>query len=513
VAATFERLNTAISRLAEPAVTVVLPATIFAFAMRSSSVNTAVRLGGPLRWLMLLALVGCAVPYGVSQMRILPRHFLATIAALVGVALLSATWSVTPKLSAERAISLLLLMVAVVSLAAGAARSRERIERLLVSILVAADLVGLAGIVLLVVDHSLAIQSASSAMPERMRGFGQNPNTASMLFALALPLAEWLVISARSRVLRSMAGASCVLLLGSIAASGSRGALVAACAGTVIFVALVVRGVRQLVPAEALAIAIFLVAFRVGDVRPPIAAVAAQNPVPIPAIPELGGSKTPHKGGKGASKPGKGAAKGGAKAIPDQVAAALVPTTTAPPRSHFQVGLLQGLTKADLRIPFAPREDEIGYPQLYEYKPILTYGSGRVFAWLGALRQGAEVPVLGYGFGTENKVFVDRFYYFQGDFTENSFVGMFLQLGLIGVLLLLLPFLLVVAMVAGIFRRPHGPERAFLAATAAVVAAGFVVAFFQSYLYSVGNIATLPFWIAAALSITAASNSAPGSGR
>jgi hypothetical protein len=67
--------------------------------------------------------------------------------------------------------------------------------------------------------------------------------------------------------------------------------------------------------------------------------------------------------------------------------------------------------------------------------------------------------------------------------------------------------------VAGIFRRPHGPERALLAATAAVVAAGFVVAFFQSYLYSVGNIATLPFWIAAALSITAASNSAPGSGR
>jgi hypothetical protein len=497
VIATFERLNVVVARLAEPAVTIVLPATIFAFAMGSSSVDAAVRIGGPLRWLMLFALVACAVAYGLLQVRFLPRHFVGAMAGLVGVSLLSATWSVAPKLSAERAISFLLLMIAVASLAAGAARSRQRIERLLVSILVGADLVGLAGLVLLVVDHNLAIQSASSQMPARMRGFGENPNTASMLFALALPLAEWLVISAQSRWLRAVAGASCVLLFGSLAASGSRGAMVAAAVGTVLFVALLARSVRRLVPAEALAIAIFLVAFRVSDARPPVA-VAVRSPAPILTVPR-----------PASPSPGKG----GTETLPGPGAAALVPSSTTPPMSGTQVGMRQGLTKADVPIPFIPREDEIGYPLFYQYKPILTYGSGRVFAWLGALRQGLEVPVLGYGFGTENKVFVDRYYYFQGDFTENSFVGMFLQLGLVGVLLVLLPFLLVASVAVRVLRRPHGPARALLAAAAAVVAAGFVVAFFQSYLYSVGNIATLPFWIAAVLGVTAASNSALWSDR
>lgn len=470
--------------------TVVLPATIFAFVMRSSSVTAAVRIGGPLRWLLLLALVACAVPYGLSHVRLLPRHFLATVAALVGVSLLSATWSVAPKLSAERAISFLLLMVAVICISAAASHSPARAERLFLSILVAADLVALAGLFLVVVDHNLAIQSSWSQMPARMRGFGQNPNTVSMLFALTLPFAEWLVVSARSRWLRITAVASCMLLFGSIFASGSRGALVAAAAGTILFVALSVRGLQQLLPAEALVIALFLAAFHFGDTRPPLASAVVLKPLPPPVVVPA----TP--------RPTKPSTKvTSATPVPGASRSQLEAGSTAPPASSLQVGLTPGLSTTSVTVPFIPREDEIGYPSFYTYKPILAYGSGRVFAWLWAIRQGLEAPVLGYGFGTENKVFVDRFFYFQGDFTENSFVGVFLQVGVVGVLLLLLPFVFGVVALVRVLRRPEAPERAMVSAAAAVVVAGFVIAFFQSYLYSVGNVATLPFWLAAAVAI------------
>ena len=46
--------------------------------------------------------------------------------------------------------------------------------------------------------------------------------------------------------------------------------------------------------------------------------------------------------------------------------------------------------------------------------------------------QAAERPIAGYGFGTEDTVFVDRFYSFDGGFVENTYLGLFLQLGAAG---------------------------------------------------------------------------------
>ena len=470
--------------LAERAVPVVLPATICCFAMGSSSVVEAVRIGGPLRWVMLFALVVCAVPYGASALGELPRSFVATIGVLVGVTLLSALWSVTPRLSGERAISFLVLMVAVVCIGAGASRSRPRVERVFAGLLIAAVLVAVAGLVVLLVDHQLAVQPRASTMPARMRGFGQNPNTASMLFAVALPIAEWFALSARNVWIQLAAGGSCVLLYGSIMASGSRGAMLAAAAGTVSFLLLLaLRDIRRLVLIEAAAVVFFVATFSLAGGRPSdvpaVAPTITSSPVVVPA----GGSLAPTTGGQ--TQPGlHGAAP-----------------STVLPTSRFDVGIKQGIPKTHVPVPFVPRSGEIGAPFIYEYKPITAYGSGRVFAWIWAIRQGLEVPLLGYGFGTETDVFVDRFYLFEGSYTENSFVGMFLQLGLAGVLLLLLPFLFVAWAALRVARRSTSSDGSVVAAAAGVVAAGFAIAFFQSYLYSVGNVATLTFWAAATIAI------------
>jgi hypothetical protein len=364
---------------------------------------------------------------------------------------------------------------------AGALEATRRPERLFMALVAAADIVAVAGLIVLLVDHNLAVQAAAPHMPARLRGFGQNPNTASMLFAVALPIAVGLVVTTRSVWMRAAAGMSCLLLYGSIVLSDSRGALIAAAGGTVVFLALTTRRLSRLVPVEAVAIVFFLATFQLAGHRTSLATATVAVPT------------TPIPGHVGSAKPG---APAGSQSTPGTG-----PSTT-PPASRVEVGIRQSLPTSEIPVPFVPRQDEIGYPLLYTYKPILGYGSGRVFAWLTAIRTGLQRPTLGYGFGTEPIVFIDRFYIFQGEYTENSFVGMFLQLGIIGTLLLLLPFVLVGR--AGLLARRRSTERttSITAAAAGVAAAGFVVAFFQSYLYSVGNVATLTFWVCAVIAIT-----------
>src|SRR5204863_8299687 len=93
-------------------------------------------------------------------------------------------------------------------------------------------------------------------------------------------------------------------------------------------------------------------------------------------------------------------------------------------------------------------EDEFGAPEGADPGTTRTLfaSTGRTQAWEGAIDQGQERPVAGYGFGTEDHVFVDRYYSFFGGAPENSYVGLFLQLGLVGLLLVLA---LVVALLAG----------------------------------------------------------------
>lgn len=486
--------------LSERVVIVLLPVTIIAFVMASSSVSWAMTIGRPLRWTMLFLFAGAALAYGLAGARVVSHWFVGAVAALSLVALLSSFWSVTPRLTFERAVSFAVVMAAVIALGAGAVHARERIERLFVGVIVAVDAVAIAGLVLLAVDSRLSTQAAGPAMPSRFRGFGQNPNTASMLFALAIPLALWLALSARRARVRTAAVLSALVLYGEIMASGSRGALLASAFASLIFLALAIRPLRRVVAAEALALVFFVVTFQIAGHRSSLA-----PPVVVPPLAAASRGATAksnsHPSGRGGSE-----SRTPKPRIPGLSSPSAPPPSIAPPTSPLAVGVRPTLKKSDVPIPFVPRQDEIGDPLLYMYKPILGYGSGRVFAWLTAIRQGLRRPVVGYGFGTEATVFVDRFYLFQGAYTENSFAGMFLQLGIVGTILLLLPFILVGRAVYLVTRGSVGKEdRTIVAAAASVVGGGFVVAFFQSYLYSVGNVATVTFWLSAAIATAGAS--------
>jgi O-antigen ligase len=138
-------------------------------------------------------------------------------------------------------------------------------------------------------------------------------------------------------------------------------------------------------------------------------------------------------------------------------------------------------------------EDELDFrnsPSIWSF----LGSSGRTEAWRGALKQIEGRPLLGYGFGTENHVFVDRFYDFEGSYVENSFLGLGLQLGMVGAvsLIVLLAAIAGASLPALRRQRDRGDPAAALAA---VGAAGLLLMFVQSYVYSVGDVATVTFWV------------------
>jgi hypothetical protein len=167
---------------------------------------------------------------------------------------------------------------------------------------------------------------------------------------------------------------------------------------------------------------------------------------------------------------------------------AVVSTPTAPvPPAR------QGYFNAEINTPL---DGELGIPLPgHGFRRTLTTSSGRLQAWGGAIRQAAERPVAGYGFGTESRVFVDRWSVFVGSVPENSYIGIALQLGVAG----LVAF---GALLATIGRAAIASFRAgvgFTAAGLGILVAGLVAAVGQSYIYSVGNVATLTVWVGAFL--------------
>jgi O-antigen ligase len=158
-----------------------------------------------------------------------------------------------------------------------------------------------------------------------------------------------------------------------------------------------------------------------------------------------------------------------------------------------------------------PLSDEIGASNGGSIHRSLFGTSGRLGAWRGALGQAAHRPLAGYGFGTEDRVFVDRYYGFDSSLPENSYIGTLLQLGVVGALAFAALLAAVAAAGAQALRRA-APGRLEAAACASVAAAGLVLALTQSYLTSVGNVATVTFWVAALL-LTANSFVRPPNGR
>ena len=445
--------------LLEAGIRVAIPLTIVLVALGSNWSPSVRSLAQPLWRLSLVALCGLAVAWALhaGRHRFLERlraPAYATTAAFAALAAASALWSVDPRLTLERTASFVLVLVTGAALALGSGRDAGAAERLVVSVLAGAVAVALAGLAVLVVVPHDALQTATQTIPTRYRGIGQNPNTDAMLFAAALPLATWVVVSHRGR-LRIAGTLALLLLAGSIVASGSRGALVTGALGTLALLVAITRGMRaRLLVAAGVAAA--------------VAAAIGLAEIPQPNPKATGASPTACKSCK-----------------------------LNPYDADRYIRLEDDLD----------RPASAGGP---EQKRTFFATTGRGQAWEGAFDQGQARPVAGYGFGTEDHVFVDRYYSFFGGSPENSYIGIFLQLGIAGLVLLVLLALLLVGASLVALRRLGERERRIAAACAAALVTGLALAVVQSSLYAVGNTATLAIWTCGFLGFAFAARPAGG---
>lgn len=435
----------------EGAVRSAIPLTVLVVAFGSNWSPSVRHYAQPLWHVLLVMLAALAVAFALTRAgrgRIAaaatPVNALAGV--LVAVALASTGWSVALRTTLERGVSFALVVLIAVSLAYAALGDRRLVDGLLEAVLAGGVAVALAGLVVLAVSPHHAVQTATQTIPARYRGIGENPNTDPMLWAATLPLAAWATLRRTGRA-RILAAAAVVLLAGSVAASGSRGALVTAVVATLAALLVAARTTRARLAAAAVVIAGGAVAVGV-----------SQLPQPNPNATDLNAQQCA--------------------------------LCTHRPNDADAIFRL---------------EDELGNPQTSaaNEKRTLFARTGRTTAWRGAVDQGKARPVAGYGFGTDDRVFADRFYSFSGGSPENSFVDVFLELGLAGVLVFVA---LAVALAAGIVRavREAGPEaRGAVAAAGAVFLAGLMLAVVQSYLFSSGNNAMLSVWVCTFLALAA----------
>jgi hypothetical protein len=461
---------------------------VVAFAAGSGFQPWIKRLAAEPRWIILALVCAAALVDAGRRLlvtRSLPPQGLLRFGVLAGsflaVAAVSTGWSVSPRLTFERAGSLGILFVLGAALATSTARDVAARIRLFQGLGAGAIAVGVLGVLVLVFDYDVSALHGPGTW--RYRGFTENPNTIAVLAAVALPLVLGLALRPVGRRRRAAWLGGGLLLLASLIASESRGGLLAACAGTLLVVAFGVEGVRHRAAAVAALVLVFAGGFALREtVQPPtvgFSSTVAPAPPPPPAptvtTPKAGNQKpgTPtgngSKHGKPASKPPK------PKPRPQPT-----PTSIAP--------LVSGTSEL-------PREvDEIGHPALSK-ESTSTLASGRIAAWKGALDLIRDRPILGYGFGTEQKVFIDRWYYFQGGATENSYLGLLLQVGIVGLALIVAMGSVLLAGGFAAVRVRRGDEQlTVLMALGVLVAAGLIM-LIQSYLYSVGNVATATVWI------------------
>lgn len=419
---------------------------VFALAAASSNVYLLnIPVGRIARWVLLGILCALALLYAATSTRWRPRLGLpaALGGAIAVLAFASILWSPDPRLTLGRTVTLLALLVTAVALAYGTEGRPEAVGQILLAILVAVLAVAVGGLVDLAVRPNLAYIPATTQSPLRYSGLGANPNTMAMILALGIPIAVWAAAEAGARWTKAVALGALLLFDGSIVAAASRGALLAALLGVAVLIPALVRTRRARVVLAAIAISVFALDVAVMELPQP----ARTNPV-----------------------------------------------------LNKRFGGYVPLGPKDAQA-VRPLESEIGFPNpgARPFRRSLFVTSGRLPAWIGASRQIAQRPLLGYGFGTEQRVFVDRFYLFYSSLVENSYLGTALQLGLVGLGLLVALLAAIARLGVQALRRADEAGRRVAGACAGVATCGVVVAATQSYLTSVGSPTAAPFWVCAFL--------------
>lgn len=473
------RVNLSLDHVAAAAMAV----SVVCFTLGSASPAGLKSFGHDARWgaLFVLWLVAAAVawPHRRGRLRGIPATAAFAAVLLVGLMFVSAAWSPDARLTLERAFSFAILLSACACLAVGSARRAAFARLLLGGIVAGLAVVLVSGFALLLVRYADAVIPATTATPWRFRGLGENPNTVPMLAAIGIPLAAVGIGLARSATVRAGAGIALVLAVATLYLAGSRGALLGAVAGMLVVAA-------QLRPWRlAAAVAAGSVAAFVGGVVVSQSIPFAPAPAPTPtAAPQAG---TGANGGSGRNASGPRSGSGASE-------------TPAPPPMAVETGAVPGRLA-----------DEVGSSTATTRRTLFG-SSGRAQAWQGTIEQANQRPILGYGFGTEDIVFFDRFRTFQGGRPENSLIGIYLQLGLVGLLLLLaVGALLVAAGVRGA-RALRGRARLTVAGCLGGVAAGTMLMGVQSYVYAAGNLAASSLWICACLLAAAFTWTAPERG-
>jgi hypothetical protein len=442
---------------------IAMAALVFCFVLGSSSVPRLTSFGHSARWGMLLIVWCVAAAAAWSTRRDVvrldvPVHTVASL-GLAALAVVSAAWSVAAHTTIGRGGTLCVLASAAVLLAAATTVRPAFVPWVLGGVLAGSFAAGLVGALLLVFDRHAAVQAASQMVAARYRGLGENPNTYSMLAATTTPLAAWAILDGRARWHRFAGGLAGIVVVLSIAFSASRGAFLAAFFGSLVF-ASARPDARRFVTVPATC-AVFAIAFILALVPKPEGISAAAGTTTTPTTPTTTQASIGNNG--------KHANRNGAH------------LASAPQYNPQRL------------------EDEEYRPlsgvNVVQTHPILG-ASGRAQAWAGAIEQANERPLLGYGFGTEDRVFIDRFYGFQGARPENSWIGMYLQLGVAGLLALAAFWL---SLVPAVWRGIRSGASGHVAALVGVCAAGLALTVPQSYLYSVGNVATATVWVAAAM--------------
>lgn len=467
----------------------LLIAAILAIASHTSSVPELQAPTIHLRWLALAGFALSAVLFAVARLQParLPSWPLLLGGALAALAIVSAAWSPYPRLTLERGGTFVVVLAASGALAYATAARRDVIRRLLATIAGSAVVIAILGFVVVAVDREQGIQGATEDMPVRLQGFGMNPNTASLLYALAAPILVWLALEASTRLGRAAAGAGGILVGVSLFASGSRGATLASFLG-VILVTLAAggAGTRRAALAGA-TVAVYVVGVVAADMRslqPEFATAVKPRPLPKPPPGTIGGpalTVVPERG--------------------EELAPGIVLPNVGPVGTRWRRAFpyVRSTYPYDLYAVGFERPSDLLQPA----QTGLFRGSGRLQVWEGAFKLAMHRPLLGYGFGLEEQVFVDRYYSFEGGRPENSYLGWLLQLGTLGTLVFA-GFGVVVAL--GAWRGPPSGE---VAAAAGATLAGFAVSLMQSWVYSAGNIAMLSFWVLAGLTVAAAARGAP----
>ena len=122
----------------------------------------------------------------------------------------------------------------------------------------------------------------------------------------------------------------------------------------------------------------------------------------------------------------------------------------------------------------------------------------RTDKWRLGLTYFVERPFHGFGFGTEDQLFEyhgvePQNYQLSGAYMHNSYLGLLLQVGLLGAFLFYAPIGFLVWSV--IFRHYEWPDNYLRDALISVVLTCLIAGLFSSDLYSMGNIKSIIFWI------------------